>query len=812
MIVRVNKTEYLDEQGLNALWEKIKEYISLHGGTEIDLSDYTTKEELATELSKYYDKTEIDALLSDIDVDIDLTNYYTKTEVDQKIESIPETDLSNYYTKTETYNKTEIDTKLEEVVAGELDLSTYAKIDYVDKGDNLEILEYFDDYTLDGTQVDAMNVSILNDIEEFSIADDNGNTPRIIMVSKDDNTDSVINDYITSENGTVNNFNGEISDLILYGTIEGVGSTEDDITDLDPIQLEDYEFPFSSKITDQYGTYENTTPITTYAGGTKIKINSSNFTRLYATDKKIDDNNTLIEAYKMIFSFETDTLILPDTQDGTLVDYIIFQPCGELSGTVVDKSASTDDIILSKTYIENCWVDKDVIDGTYEWDQSDRVAPYHCYLYKIDASKVNYGIYINGQCYALARTPFIDGQTFWDNPTEYIQSYESYRFISREDLETKPYIYIWYGQFATNVDDYRNAEVYKSKDGYKTKFTMDVYNMDETLHSQYTINYGSSIKSKPMASEYIRYCSDDVKIKKSSSEYPFNININYKVVGIDEPEIMSIYLKERLYKDNYYRLSTNALIERKYKQTTKNYVYVDNLLNSDGTKYEPSTGDGEDGFSPIATVTQTETGATISITDKTGTTTATITNGTNGQDGADGEDGFSPTIVENANNNDTTYKLDITTKDSTFTTPNLKGADGTGGGGSGSGFNPFDYSNTNEVAVGTWVDGKTIYRQYYTWLMETNQTTNVTWIPHNIENIGATIKMEGFIQYGATCIQVNSMSVDPIYTGSSLSVSKFNEWLQGCLRLSTNGTSIALPPTNRGGYTMHLFLYYTKNS
>ena len=220
----------------------------------------------------------------------------------------------------------------------------------------------------------------------------------------------------------------------------------------------------------------------------------------------------------------------------------------------------------------------------------------------------------------------------------------------------------------------------------------------------------------------------------------------------------------------------------------------------------------EDGYSPTATVTQTETGATISITDKTGTTTATITNGTNGQDGADGEDGFSPTIVENANNNDTTYKLDITTKDSTFTTPNLKGADGTGGGGSGSGFNPFDYSNTDEVAVGTWVDGKTIYRQYYTWAMETNQTTSVTWIPHNIENIGSTIKMEGFIQYSATCIQVNSMSIDPIYTGSSLSVSRFNEWLQGCLRLSTNGTSIALPPTNRGGYTMHLFLYYTKNS
>lgn len=43
--------------------------------------------------------------------------------------------------------------------------------------------------------------------------------------------------------------------------------------------------------------------------------------------------------------------------------------------------------------------------------------------------------------------------------------------------------------------------------------------------------------------------------------------------------------------------------------------------------------DGEDGFSPIATVTQTDSGAVISITDKDGTTTATITNGKDGTDG-----------------------------------------------------------------------------------------------------------------------------------------------------------------------------------
>ena len=43
----------------------------------------------------------------------------------------------------------------------------------------------------------------------------------------------------------------------------------------------------------------------------------------------------------------------------------------------------------------------------------------------------------------------------------------------------------------------------------------------------------------------------------------------------------------------------------------------------------------KDGVSPIATVSQTGTGAVISITDKNGTTTATVTNGKDGKDGAD---------------------------------------------------------------------------------------------------------------------------------------------------------------------------------
>ena len=55
--------------------------------------------------------------------------------------------------------------------------------------------------------------------------------------------------------------------------------------------------------------------------------------------------------------------------------------------------------------------------------------------------------------------------------------------------------------------------------------------------------------------------------------------------------------------------------------------------------------DGADGVSPTATVAQTSTGATISVTDAEGTTTAEITNGRDGATGPAGADGISPTIT-----------------------------------------------------------------------------------------------------------------------------------------------------------------------
>lgn len=67
---------------------------------------------------------------------------------------------------------------------------------------------------------------------------------------------------------------------------------------------------------------------------------------------------------------------------------------------------------------------------------------------------------------------------------------------------------------------------------------------------------------------------------------------------------------------------------------------LEELINSGGGSGGGGGGTpGKDGFSPIATVTQSADGATISITDAKGTTTAKISNGKDGADGKDGKDG-----------------------------------------------------------------------------------------------------------------------------------------------------------------------------
>lgn len=89
--------------------------------------------------------------------------------------------------------------------------------------------------------------------------------------------------------------------------------------------------------------------------------------------------------------------------------------------------------------------------------------------------------------------------------------------------------------------------------------------------------------------------------------------------------------------------------------------YVSTGVSAQG----PTGADGQDGFSPISTVTKSGSIATISVTDKNGTTSASVQDGKDGQDGAPGADGYSPTASVAKSGNTST--ITITDKNGTTT-------------------------------------------------------------------------------------------------------------------------------------------------
>lgn len=111
-------------------------------------------------ISDVYTKSEVDAAIENIEVNVDLTDYYTKSEIDHVIENIEigEVDLSNYYTKSE------VDAAIENIEIGETDLTGYATEDWVrEQGYITEHQSLADYYTK--SEVDAAISNIEVDVD-----------------------------------------------------------------------------------------------------------------------------------------------------------------------------------------------------------------------------------------------------------------------------------------------------------------------------------------------------------------------------------------------------------------------------------------------------------------------------------------------------------------------------------------------------------------------------------------------------------------------------------------------------------------------
>lgn len=100
---------------------------------------------------------------------------------------------------------------------------------------------------------------------------------------------------------------------------------------------------------------------------------------------------------------------------------------------------------------------------------------------------------------------------------------------------------------------------------------------------------------------------------------------------------MGAYLRERLENG---LLDVEKDLEAQVQERVKTVNGIAPDENGNVVVAGGSGGNGEDGYSPVANVTQTDTGAVISITDKNGTTTAAVTNGADGKTPVKGVDYF----------------------------------------------------------------------------------------------------------------------------------------------------------------------------
>ena len=120
----------------------------------------------------------------------------------------------------------------------------------------------------------------------------------------------------------------------------------------------------------------------------------------------------------------------------------------------------------------------------------------------------------------------------------------------------------------------------------------------------------------------------------------------------------------------------------------------------------------EEIISPTVSITETNNGHTVSITDVNGTQSFDVTNGQNGTNGTNGTNGVSPTVTVTKEGKVAT--ITCTDVNGTTTATISDGADGQGSGSSSGGASGITYAYDTEIATGeTWIDGKPIYMKVF---------------------------------------------------------------------------------------------------
>lgn len=165
--------------------------------------------------------------------------------------------------------------------------------------------------------------------------------------------------------------------------------------------------------------------------------------------------------------------------------------------------------------------------------------------------------------------------------------------------------------------------------------------IDATL-GQYVVYYPAAMQEAEGVVEAQFMVTRD---GKSISTRAFTIRVEPVLIGGTESEDgFTLFVETIMRYEGVIEITTEAADTANEAAEAANdaadsATAVANAIQAAAQRGDYDGADGADGFSPTATVTQTSTGATISITDKNGTTTADVAKGAKGDKGDTGDTG-----------------------------------------------------------------------------------------------------------------------------------------------------------------------------
>lgn len=281
-------------------------------------------------------------------------------------------------------------------------------------------------------------------------------------------------------------------------------------------------------------------------------------------------------------------------------------------------------------------------------------------------------------------------------------------------------------------------------------------------------------------------------------------------------DLSNYYTKE---ETNALIPSTEGLATEEYVSTAINSIPATDLSNyytkdevyskSETDALIPTVTDGKDGITPH--IDSTTKHWMIGDSD-TGVVAEGVNgkDGTNGSDGKDGTNGISPTVTVTKEGSVAT--ITCTDVNGTTTATISDGKDGTSSGGSSGGGGSTDVYSTEETAVGTWIDGKTIYRK----VIQVGKLPKVESGYYDFYNysfsdnaVDQIVSMDAILKSGNTHICVHGC-----YNMIMLSNFTINNYNEGLVQLiSNNGLSVRLWYGKLyGNYDCNLIVEYTKNA